>query len=430
MLLWKYLEKGGKRAIAICHRRWGKDEIAMHNFACQAMQRVGTYWHMLPEYAQARKAIWDAVDPHSGLRRIDQAFPLEIRETTREQDMMIRFKNGSSWQVVGSDSYNKLVGSPPVGVAFSEFALADPASWAFIRPILAENNGTALFITTPRGMNHAFRMYDEATRDDSWFSCRLTALDTPVFTKETLERERTELIREYGPEQGLALFEQEYLCSFEAAILGAFYAQALRLMGDRIANVPIEKSLPVHTAWDLGYTDSTAIWFIQVSGRELRFVDYYEAHSVGIDHYVTYLEDWRKKYGINYGQHYFPHDVEHHELATGKSRRQTLFGLGVSATVVPQSSVLDGINATRRMLEHSWMDARRCSRGIEALRGYRRQWDEKGKVFLAKPLHDWTSHAADALRTFASGFVEKTLAPERKKYSKFDKTPPKRWQSA
>jgi phage terminase large subunit len=151
MPAWEQLEAGKKRLALAWHRRAGKDDVCLHWAATCAMTRVGGYWHMLPQHNQARKAIWDAINPGTGRRRIDDAFPLALRDSTREQDMFIRFKNGSTWQVVGSDNYNALVGSPPVGVVFSEYALSDPSSWAFIRPILAENGGWALFISTPRG---------------------------------------------------------------------------------------------------------------------------------------------------------------------------------------------------------------------------------------------------------------------------------------
>jgi phage terminase large subunit len=188
--LWNYLHAGGKRAEAIWPRRHGKDDVALHYTAMAAHERVGVYWHLLPQHNQSRKAIWDAVNPHTGKRRIDEAFPVELRATTREQDMVIRFKNGSLWQVIGSDNYDALVGTPPVGVVFSEWALSDPQAWSMIRPILAENEGWALFITTPRGRNHAHRMYEMARESEDWFCERLTALDTGVFSDETLERER------------------------------------------------------------------------------------------------------------------------------------------------------------------------------------------------------------------------------------------------
>jgi phage terminase large subunit len=152
--LWSYLEGGGKRAIEIAHRRWGKDDVALHWAACAAMQRPASYWHMLPNYSQARKAIWTAVNPHTGKRRIDEAFPAAIRSATLENEMFIRFKNGSTWQVIGSDNYDSLVGTPPAGIVFSEWARANPASWGYLAPILLENDGWALFITTPIGRNH------------------------------------------------------------------------------------------------------------------------------------------------------------------------------------------------------------------------------------------------------------------------------------
>jgi phage terminase large subunit len=161
---WSYLEAGGTRAMEIAHRRWGKDEIALHWSAIAAHQRQANYWHMLPEYAQGRKAIWEATNPHTGRRRIDEAFPKELRAATNAGDMFIRFKNGSSWQVIGSDNYHSLVGTAPAGVVFSEWSRANPAAWAYINPILNENGGWAAFITTPIGNNHAKKMLDGRAR--------------------------------------------------------------------------------------------------------------------------------------------------------------------------------------------------------------------------------------------------------------------------
>ncbi|MGI9383857.1 MAG: hypothetical protein ACR2PO_11945, partial [Methyloligellaceae bacterium] len=224
-----------------------------------------------------------------------------------------------------------------------------------------------------------------------------------------LERERREYIADYGEEEGNALYEQEYLCSFDGPVFGAFYARELRRAQEegRIGRVPYDRALPVHTAWDLGYTDSTAIWFIQAVGKERRLIDFHEGSGVGLDVYARVL---RQK-GYLYGSHYFPHDAEHHELTTGESRVDTLRGLGIEPIVVPQHNVLDGINAARRMLDRTWIDEARCGEhGLEALKQYRREWDDRLKDWKRKPLHDWTSHAADALRTFAAGFDEPELA--------------------
>ena len=217
---WAALEAGCTRLALAWHRRAGKDDLSLHWAAKSAMQlRVGGYWHMLPMANQARKAIWDAVNPRTGRRRIDDAFPSEIRDSTREQDMFIRFKNGSTWQVVGSDNYNALVGSPPVGVVFSEYALADPAAWAFLRPILAENGGWAIFISTPRGRNHFARLVDFARGDARWFGQVLTVEDSGSISLEVINSERRELRAERGEKEAKSIIAQEYYCDFDAARL-------------------------------------------------------------------------------------------------------------------------------------------------------------------------------------------------------------------
>ena len=248
--LWSYLQSGGTRAIEIAHRRWGKDDVVLHHTAIAAHERVASYWHCLPEYAQARKAIWTAVNPHTGKRRIDEAFPHELRSATNEQEMFIRFKNNSTWQVIGSDRYNGLVGAGIAGIAFSEWALANPSAWAYIRPMLEENGGWAAFITTPRGRNHAKAMYDMAKSNPRWFAEISTVLDTKALTDEQLAESRAEYQALYGEDLGNAQFEQEYLCSFNAAIFGAFYARetlAVRTSG-RLREFEADPTLPVHTA--------------------------------------------------------------------------------------------------------------------------------------------------------------------------------------
>lgn len=403
---WLYLQNGGTRACLIWHRRSGKDDVALNWAAIAAHQRIGEYWHMLPEASQARKAIWDAVSPHTGKRRVDQAFPMELRSSTRDQEMAIKLKCGSLWRVVGSDNYESLLGSTPVGIVFSEWALADPNAWAFLRPILMENGGWALFITTPRGSNHARKTLDLARSDPLWFQQVLAAKDTGVFTADQLASELREYQHDYGHDEGSALFEQEYNCSFEAALIGSYYGAHLNRASKegRIGKVGIDRAIPVHTAWDLGVSDSTGIWFIQRAGREYRVVDYHEAAGVGLDEYARILDEKKTTHRWIYGSHYFPHDMAVRELSSGKSRTDTMRGLGYLPIIVTQHNVMDGINATRRFLDQAWIDEGRCERGLNALRNYRREWDDRLKMFRDNPLHDWASHGADALRTFASGF--------------------------
>lgn len=404
---WRALESGIRRALLVWHRRAGKDDVCLHWAACQAMQRVGTYWHMLPEYAQARKSVWDAVNPHTGKRRIDEAFPDAICSTKRANDMFIRFKNGSTWQLVGSDSYNSLVGSPPLGVTASEWALADPTAWAYLRPILRENGGWAVFITTPRGKNHVHRQFIGAEADEHWFTQRLTVHETGVMTAAELEQERLEYQREYGVEDGDALFAQEYMCDWEAAIVGSYFGKLMREAeaGGRICSVPYEPQALVHTAWDLGLSDHTAIWCFQVVGREIHIIDFIQNSGQPLAWYAGELQ--KRPYA--YGQHILPHDAQVRELQTNRSRTQTLQELlGPQVRALPGSGaervlVSDGINAVRTILPRCWFDAKRCAPGIDALKAYRREWDEKRKVFHDRPVHDWASHPADAFRYLALG---------------------------
>ena len=414
MKLWTYLEDGGLRAVAVCHRRWGKDAVALHYTATAAMQRVGNYWHMLPQYTQCRKAIWDAVDPLTGNRRVDDAFPKDIRSKTRDTDMFIEFKNGATWQVVGSDNYNNLVGSSTVGIVFSEYALADPQSWAYLSPILEANKGWAIFISTSRGNNHLKMLSDFARVEPGWFSEILKADQTPVFTQDRLESIRREMAAQFGPELGEALYQQEYFCSFEGAVIGSYFARQIleaRQQG-RITKVPHQPALEVDTFWDLGVDDSMSIWFVQHTGRAHNCIDYYESSGYGLEHYAKLLKS--KPY--TYGNHYMPHDAQAREMTNSeiaKSRKEVAEGLGIKPIqVVSRAHSMDviiqvQIPAARNMIPLCWFDEVKCAGGISALESYRAEYDEERKKLSNRPLHDWSSHGSSAFITFAVGYVEK-----------------------
>lgn len=407
---WRYLEQGGKRAALVWHRRAGKDEVALHWTAVAAMERVGNYWTMLPEASQARKAIWEAVNPHSGKRRVDEAFPDAIRETVRNNEMFMRFVNGSTWQVVGSDNFDSLVGSPPVGLTFSEYAIADPRAWPMLRPMLLENGGWAIFPYTPRGKNHGWALRETAREEASWHLDVKTVDDTGRFTKAELDAELRELIRENGPDEGEALFRQEYFVSFDAAVRGAYYGKLMQMAEEdgRICGVPYDGAALVTTSWDIGIGDSTAIWFWQAVGRELRAIDYYESSGQPIAHYAGVLKS--KPYA--YEQHVLPHDAQARELGTGKSIKELLEAMELPVRIAPQLSVDAGIQALRTIIPRTWFDARKCERGISALKQYRAEYDEERRVLSNRPLHDWSSHAADAARMFAVTHQDK-LRPTR-----------------
>lgn len=409
--LWDYLRGGGKRALAFWHRRAGKDDVALHWAACASLMRPATYWHMLPEAAQARKAIWEAVNPHTGIRRIDEAFPELIRAgKAREQDMQIRVASGSSWHLVGSDNYNSLVGSPPAGVVASEWALANPAAWAYIQPILEENGGWAAFITTPRGKNHAYSMLRMA-RQRGWFVEVLSADKTGVFTDEQLKNIEQELIGTYGHDMGQAMFQQEYLCSFDAAVLGSYWGAELAAAerDARIGDFPHDPALPVHTAWDLGVGTHLPIWFWQAAGNAIRVVDYWQSQDGSVESAAAAIV----AKGYPRGHDYVPHDAKAREISTGRTRVETMIRAGLRPRLVADHSPDDGINAARVTLGRTYFHQPACDVGIEALKAYRRKWDEKLQTFADHPVHDWSSHPADAFRYLSMAWREMAATKPR-----------------
>ena len=403
--------------MAIWHRRAGKDEVALHHTAVAMHERVGSYWHCLPEYGQGRKAIWTAINAHTGKRRIDEAFPRELRENVNDNEMFIRMKCGSTWQVIGSDRFDATVGAGVAGVVYSEWALANPSAWAYHRPMVEENNGWACFITTPRGHNHAKAMYDHAlanrgggfgaippTAHTQWFCELLTVNETKALTAEQQQEAIAEYIALYGEDVGNAQFEQEYLCSFNAAILGAFYALEMakvRNEGRIDADLDVPVGIPVHRAWDLGVGDDTSIWWFASVGSQVYVVDHYASSGVGLEHYAEIIEQRKHKYGWRDGNDYVPHDAKIKEWGSGRTRVETMQAMGLCPILVPHAAIDDGINAVRRTLPLCVFHQRTEATGIAALEQYRREWDDNKKAFRASAIHDWTSHPADAFRYLA-----------------------------
>lgn len=404
MPLWRYLRAGGTRADIVAHRRWGKDEMCLQATAVAAFERIGSYWHMLPEAAQARKAIWDAVNPRTGLRRINEAFPLELRESTRDSDMFIRFKNGSTWQVLGSDNYDSFVGSPPIGVVFSEWSLAKPEAWAYVRPILRENGGFAMFIWTPRGKNHATRSFLAREKNTDWFTMRLPASKTNVFTDAQLAAELRELIDESGSDaEGRAKYLQEYEVEFDAPVPGSYYGDAMTKLKTKgnIGDFPYLQGRKLITSWDLGIDDYTSIWFIQlVAPKKFNIVDFYETGDLGLDQIVA--EAFKGKMHWKFDKHYLPHDVKKRELGNGgRSVIQSLRLLGVHPIIpgVPRDQA-ERVNAVRRVLPQCHFNADTCESGIEHLEQYSKRWNKSMGVW-GGPKKDGHDHAADAFGEFA-----------------------------
>jgi len=414
--IWNYLDNGGKRAVAVWHRRGGKDSTSLNYTASRAIEKVGVYYHMLPTQKQARKVIWDGID-RNGRRMLAQAFPDEIVKGKRSQEMQLELINGSIWQLCGSDNYNALVGSNPVGVVFSEWSLCDPAAWDYIRPILAENGGWAIFIYTARGKNHGYKMSEMARKNPSWFYSHLTVDDThrpdgsPIITQEAIQEDRDAGMSE-------DMIQQEYYCSFDVAIPGAYFAKeiAAARADNRIRFIPVEPHIDVHTFWDLGISKGNAmvIWFVQAIGQEIRVINHYSAENKAMSHFIGIVNDFKRDHGINYGVHHAPHDLNVRDLMTGKKRIDTAREMGIKFRLVPRTTDLnDSIEATRRLFARCWFDEDRCEDGISALASYHREYDEKHQCYKDQPVHDWSSNDADAFRQMAQAWNDRLALTKR-----------------
>jgi hypothetical protein len=394
------MDNGAKRVFWVVHRRGGKDLTFLHQ-TCKMMHvRQGVYWHIFPSFSQARKAIWEGFTKE-GKRILENVFPGfldpkrpgSIVKRKDEQQMMLEMKCGSIWRLMGSDRI-ELVGAGPVGFVFSEFAISDPRAWNMIRPMLRENEGWAAFITTPRGPNHAKDLFDLAVKDPTWFTETQTLYDTRAYDPDkTIAEERASGMPE-------ALIKQEYLCDWNAALVGSVWGDLIDLAGKAGAFEPFTYDYDeIFTSWDLGFTDSTVIWFWRVVDGGVDVVDYYENHGASLSHYFDLIES--KPY--KYIKHWLPHDARQVTLSSGVSiLNQMLKRYPGQVACGPDLPLLDGIQAGRWLIQQGVRFHPNVAQGLAALRQYHYEYDEEKKTFSPKPFHDWSSHAADAWRYLAS----------------------------
>ena len=386
---WRALEAGARRAAFVWPRRAGKDTTSLAWTAFDAHRTLGGFWHLFPEQTQARKAIWNGLD-RDGKRIIDVAFPPGLREKTLDNEMFIRFKNGSTWQLGGSDRYDALVGSNPRGVVFSEFAISNPRAYEFVRPILAENNGWALFPYTPRGRNHGFDLFQKLQQDNQSFAEILTCDDTGHMSAEALALEKAEMSEE--------LYLQEYFGSWDFGIEGAIFArQVNRAITDgRVTDVPYNEALPVWVSFDIGLHDGCGLWFFQLEpGGRPMFIEYEQARGEQLKYYVDLLKSKPYTYG---NELILPHDAGHERLGM-ESIEDQLRDLGYPSRVLKvEKSLLPGLESARVLINRAHFDLEKCRDGLNALSSYRREYNERTHQFLPKPLHDWTDEAASSFR--------------------------------
>lgn len=371
--------------VLVCHRRFGKTVLAINHTIKQALTCPlpdPRYAYVAPTYKQAKLIAWDYVKKFAGV------IP---GVNFNEQELRCDLPNGAKIRLLGADNPDSLRGIYLDGVVPDEPALMPATLWPqVIRPLLEDRNGWALFIGTPKGHNQFYDLHEKAKIEPDWYTAVFKASETGIFTQEQLASLRRDMSQEE--------YEQEFECSFEAAIVGAYYgkemAQAER--EGRITDVPWDPSIPVDTWWDLGMDDSTVIWLVQRTPMQVRILDVIASSGVGLAWYKKQLQD--RPYV--YGRHVGPHDIEVRELGTGQSRKEVAAKLGITFEVAPNLPVQDGIEASRRMIAKSWFNSGNPSvrKAVEAMKQYRREWNEKNGVFKGNPLHDWTSDYADAFR--------------------------------
>lgn len=412
------------RAFLLWHRRSGKDLTFINWLTMMAFyHRIGTYWYMFPFLNQAKKVVWDGMDDMG--RKFMDYFPPGLIYDTNETELQIILRHpndpskpGSILQLMGADKFAKSgVGPNPVGVAFSEYAVNAKCelAWHYVMPMLRQNGGWAVFLTTPRGKNHAYQLWKIAQQQpDVWFTSLQTVEQTrrdsdfdkvnpmfpyrsPVMSDEMIQADRNDGMTE-------ETVQQEYYCSFNAPTVGAYFAKQLQLLRTqgRITTCPWEPSLGVETWWDIGHTDSTAIWFVQKLFREVRCIDFYHNRLHPFSHYANVLREGHRGLYV-YNRHLGPHDLSVKEYFANKTRVETAREFGINFQIQPKiSDKEDGIHFARQLLPRCIFDAERCEYGIDALETYHCEYDEETKVLGDKPEHDWSSDPSEAFILGAS----------------------------
>ena len=390
----KFFIEGVKHQLLIWHRRAGKSKFAVNVIAAASQIRVGSYYYLFPQLGQARRTIWEGIGD-DGKKFIDH-FPKEIIHKVNNSDMKIEFKNGSIFRLLGTDKQNfeKARGSNPVGILYDEFAQINPKARDTLVPIIAQNNGWEIIISTPYGTNHMYELYTHVKTHKDWYVERLTVDDTidndgiPIVDKDIIESFRE---GGYSDDQ----IDQEFYCSFDASVRGAYFSRQLKAAESegRIKDFPIDCSLPISTYWDLGISDATCIWVVQKFDKEIRCVGYYENNNESIDHYINWVHNFRDTHNLVCDAHFGPHDVNTRSLASGKSISDIAYGLGFKFERVPRiKAKQDAIEMARGIMSRCWFHKTNCKEGINCLRHYHKSYNDRLKVYSNTPVHDWSSH--------------------------------------
>lgn len=376
--------------VVVAHRRFGKTVSAINALIKAAVlcdKPNARFAYIAPTYSQAKRVAWDYV--------MEYTRPLDAKANISE--LRVDFMGDKRISLYGSENGDALRGQFFDGICLDEIGDQNPKIWnEIIRPALADRKGWCLFIGTPKGNNHFADFKDRAIKGDGWKFLEFKASETGILDVKELADAKAEM--------GEDKYRQEFECSFDAPVEGAYYGQLLNEADEqnRITKIPHDPLARIVCSWDLGVSDSTCIWVAQVVGKEVQLIDATENHGVGLDYYVS----WLRENGYDKGQQILPHDVRVREMSSGKSRQEVLMEAGLDVTIAPSLSVSDGIQAVRRLLPRCWFDEEKTKQGLSALRNYRRVYNEKLNVYHDTPLHDWASHYADSFRYMAIGLNE------------------------
>ena len=379
-------------SVLVCHRRFGKTVCMINHLIRSALMsklKNPRFAYIAPTFKQAKSIAWDYM----------KQFTAKIPNTKfNETELRVDLPNGSRITLLGAENSDGLRGIYLDGCVIDEYANIDGKLFSeIIRPALSDRKGYCVFIGTPAGMNNNFYdLYQHANGAEDWFNYKAKASDTKIVDPEELEKAKEVM--------GEKKYLQEFECDWIANIEGAIYGEEINKIEDKnqIARVPYDPTLPVSTAWDLGVADHSSIIFFQQKGTSVQIIDYHEERGHGLPHYIQMLEE--KPY--IYKDHFAPHDIDVQEFGNGKTRREIAYQLGIRFKVVPKLPVEEGIHAVTMLLPRCWIDTDHCKKLIDALRHYHRKYIDKNRMFRSKPVHDWSSHACDAMRYLAVGLQE------------------------
>jgi hypothetical protein len=377
-------------SVIVAHRRCGKTVLCINDLIYRALiedKEDGRYAYVAPYMSQAKTIAFDYLLKYSR----------PVMAKSNQAELWVELINGARIRLFGADNPDALRGLYLDGVVLDEYADMKPSIFgAVLRPLLADRKGWCTFIGTPKGHNAFWEVYNNATQDKDWYVKVLRASQTGLLDKAELDDAAKTMTQDQ--------YLQEFECDFESAILGAYYGKEMRQLtdGGRITDVEYDPLFPVHTAWDLGYSDDTAIWWYQVVHGEIRLLDYHSSNGQPVAFYAGIIQAREEERGYKYGTHWLPHDARAKTLSSNRSVIEQLGDKIPLKTIkiTPNLKLQDGIQASRLALTRAWFD-HKCTDGIECLRQYQREYDEDKKVFRDRPRHDWTSHGADAFRYLA-----------------------------